>query len=53
MLREKHQCDLPYALPMLTPIAEQFLASGDEGQWTVAAQRKGSSEPSTQWADPM
>uniref|UniRef100_A0A672QQ77 Inter-alpha-trypsin inhibitor heavy chain H3-like n=1 Tax=Sinocyclocheilus grahami TaxID=75366 RepID=A0A672QQ77_SINGR len=32
--------DHSYALPMLTPVAEQFLASGDEGQQTVAAQRE-------------
>ncbi len=36
--------DLPYILMMLMLVAEQSLASGDEGQQTVTAQKKGSSE---------
>ncbi len=32
---------------MLVLVAEQSLVTGDEGQQTVAAQKEGSSEPST------
>ncbi len=44
---QRAPADLPYALQMLVLVEEQFLASGDEGQWTVAAQKEPSSEPSS------
>ncbi len=44
---EARRADLPYVLPMLVLVAELSLATGNKGQQTVAAQKEGSSEPST------